>query len=155
MRPPRHAAASAAAAELEGDADARLLATPAWLSEDRLGELLAAWVEATSPGQSACLYLLADPRLAGDEARCTQHVLDAAAHAGADLDRGADITIVMQPLRGDLTERIHRAANGYVPLHPACAGHERLAERAGNAVLEPTVRGLSGWLASCGQRFAA
>lgn len=154
-RAPRHAAAAPAAAGLEGEFAARLLATPAWLGNDRLGELLATWVEQTNPGQSACLYLLADPRLAGDEARCTTHVLEAAAAAGADLDRGADITIVMQPLRGDMAQRFHAAATGYASLHPACTGHERMAALAGNAVLEPTGGDLSSWLAGHSLRSAA
>ncbi|MEY2535153.1 MAG: hypothetical protein QOF29_3063, partial [bacterium] len=42
-RPPRSAAPGAEALELEGEAAVRVLATPAWRGEHRLGELLAAW----------------------------------------------------------------------------------------------------------------
>ncbi len=30
---------------------------------------------------------------------------------------------------------MHAAADGYVPLHRACAGHERIAHRSGSAVV--------------------
>jgi glycosyltransferase involved in cell wall biosynthesis len=147
-RPPRTAAAPTVPFPLDGDFAARLLATPAWLGgSDRLGELLASWTEATSPGQSACLYLLADPRLHGDQAAITSRVLEAAAAAGADLDQGPDIAIVMQHLRGDTEAAIHLAAGGFVPLHGACAGSLRLAETVGTPVVEPTVGGISSWLA--------
>jgi glycosyltransferase involved in cell wall biosynthesis len=154
-RPPLHAAARAEPFPLQGPAGGRLLATPAWRGDDRLGNLLAAWVEATDPDDTVCLSLLADPRIDGDESSCTSHVLAAAAAAGADLDRGADVTIVLQPLRGDTAERIHAAAGAYVALSAACAGHERLARRAGSAVLEPEAPLLRQWAASAVGRRAA
>ena len=43
----------------------RVLATPAWRGADRLAELLQQWCAATTPATSACLYLLADPRVDG------------------------------------------------------------------------------------------
>ena len=103
----------------------------------------------TSPGQSACLYLLADPRLHGDEAAITSRVLEAAAAAGADLDQGSDIAIVMQHLRGDTEAAIHLAVDGFAPLHRACAGSLRLAAAVGTPVVEPTAAGLGNWLAAC------
>ena len=59
-----------------GRPGARLLATPAWLGEDRLGELLARLGGGDQrQATPACLYLLADPRVDGDEAACTERVL--------------------------------------------------------------------------------
>ena len=68
-RPPRALSEPTAPFPLDGDARAKLLAMPAWLGEDRLGDLLWAWTSATRPGQSACLYLVADRRLHGDTFR--------------------------------------------------------------------------------------
>ena len=148
-RPPRTAAPPTVPFPLDGEFDARLLATPAWLGgHDRLGELLAAWTQVTSPGRSACLYLLADPRLHGDEAVITSRVLEAAAGAGADLDQGSDIAIVMQHLRGETEAAIHLAVDGFAPLHGACAGSLRLAAAVGTPVVEPTVDGLAAWLSA-------
>jgi hypothetical protein len=65
--------------------------------------------------------------------------------AGADLDAGADITIVLQPLRGDTEARMHAAADAYIPLSPVCAGHTRLAMAAGNAVIQPDAGSLAAW----------
>jgi glycosyltransferase involved in cell wall biosynthesis len=115
----------------------RVLATPAWRTEDRLGELLAEWCRATTPATSACLYLLADPDpdRDGDPAALEQRVLAAAAAAQADLERAADINVLMEPLRPERDARLHAAVDLYVPLHPACAGHERLARDAGAAVV--------------------
>jgi hypothetical protein len=155
-RPPRSAAPPTVPFPLDGDFEARLLATPAWLGgNDRLGELLAAWTRVTSPGQSACLYLLADPRLHGDEASITRRVIQAAAASGADLDQGSDIAIVMQHLRRDTEAAIHLAADGFAPLHAACAGSLRLATAVGTPVVEPTVAGLRAWLGRDAARTAA
>ena len=90
--------------------------------------------------------MIADPRLHGDEAACTAHVMAAATAAGADLDDGADITIVIQPLRGDTDARMHAAADAHVPLGPGCAGHERLATAAGNAIVTPDATAIRAWL---------
>jgi hypothetical protein len=148
QRTPRHAQVSRGPIELDPPAEAALLATPAWLGDDRLGELLAAWSDVTAPGDPACLYLLADPRTDGDEATCTARVVRAAADAGADIEAGADITILLQPLRDDAAARIHLAATGYAPLHPACTGHERLAADADRPVVQPDADALRAWLAS-------
>jgi glycosyltransferase involved in cell wall biosynthesis len=120
---------------LSGDYALRVLATPAWRGEDRLGELLAQWTAGTARQDSACLYLLADPEIDGDPAQLERRVVEAAAAAGADLDGGADIDVVMEPLRGERDGRLHAAVDAYVPLHAACAGHERLAAAAGNESL--------------------
>ena len=152
--PPRAARPAERPFALDPDAGARLLATPAWLGDDRLGELLCAWAEATNPGDDACLYLLADPRVDGDEAACTERVLAAATAAGADLDRGADITIVLQALRADTAERIHRAATGYAAVHAACGGHERFARLAGNPVVELESAAIARWAAAAVSRAA-
>jgi glycosyltransferase involved in cell wall biosynthesis len=130
--------AGAAAPEplaLSGEYALRILATPAWLGEDRLGELLARWTAHTGRADGACLYLLADPTVDGSPEQLEQRVLSASRSAGADLDAGADIDVIMEPLRGDRDARLHAAVDAYVPLHAACAGHRRLAAAAGNALL--------------------
>ncbi len=63
-------------------------------------------------------------------------VLGAAAAAGVDVETGADINVLMQPSNPDRDPRLHAAVDLYVPLHPACVGHVRLAAGAGNSVLE-------------------
>jgi glycosyltransferase involved in cell wall biosynthesis len=144
-RPPR---SQSAIEPLELDAARiRLLATPAWRGDDRLGELLAAWVRGVSPQSGACLFLLADPRTAPSEAECTEHVLAAAAAAGVSLDVAADIVILNHPLAGGDAARLHAAVDAYVPLHAACAGHARLAAAAGRSVLEPDAATLRAWAA--------
>ncbi len=136
VKPPR--AADPAAAEpwpLEGQAALRVLATPAWRGADRLAELLAQWCAATTPDTSACLYLLADPQADGAPEAIEQRVLAACAAGGADLDAAADVTVLLEPATAERDARLHAATNAYVPLHPACAGHERLARATGGAVL--------------------
>jgi hypothetical protein len=143
-RPPRHAAPDSEPLVLE-DARVRLLATPAWRGDDRLGELLAAWVGGVAPGNGACLFLLADPRTAPGEDACTERVLAAAAGANVSLDNAADIVILTHALAGADAARLHAATDGYVPLHAACAGHERLARAAGRPVLAPDAAALAAW----------
>jgi hypothetical protein len=152
-RPPLHAEADPAALELD-PARIRLLATPAWRGDDRLGELLAAWVGGVRPGTGACLFLLADPRTAPGEEECTLRVLDAAAAAGVSLDHAADIVILTHALAGADGPRLHAGVDGYVPLHDGCAGHERLARAAGRPVLAPDATALAAW-AAAGVQLAA
>lgn len=114
----------------------RVLATPAWRGRDRLAELLGEWVRATTRSTSACLYLLADPDVDGDPEDLEARVLDAAADAGVDIDGGADINVLMEPIRADRDLRLHATVDVYVPLHPACRGHERMAREAGGEVVE-------------------
>jgi len=148
-RPPRALSEPPSAPfPLEGDAAAKLLAMPAWLGDDRLGDLLLAWTTATRPGASACLYLIADRRLHGAGEHLADRVMTAASRAGADLDAGADITIVVQPLRPGLEPALHAAAGGFVRLHGADAGAARDAAKAGNDVLEPDADAIAGWLAA-------
>ena len=54
-------------------------------------------------------------------------VLEAAHRHGADIDTGADINVLMEPRSPELAARLHAAIDAYIPLHPACAGHERIA----------------------------
>jgi hypothetical protein len=152
-RPPRHADPEPAPLELEA-ARLRLLATPAWRGRDRLGALLAAWVQGVAARNGACLFLLADPRTAPGEDECTEHVLQAAAEAGISLESAADIVILTHPLAGRDGARLHAGVDGYVSLHAACAGHERLARAAGRPVLEPDAAALATWSAA-GSRLAA
>jgi glycosyltransferase involved in cell wall biosynthesis len=132
----------------------RILATPAWRGEDELGELLARWGELTDASTSACLYLLADPSVDGEPAELEARVLAAAAATGADIESCGDINVLMEPAVPERDRRLHAAMDAYVPLHGACAGHERMALAAGNAIVAPrrdplavalgSARGLSG-----------
>ena len=138
--PPR--AADPAAAEpwpLAEDAELRVLATPAWRTRpgaaDRLPELLKAWCASTTLATSACLYLLADPGVDGTPEQIEVRVLAACATAGADLDASADVTILLEPATADRDPRLHAATQVYVPLHAACAGHERLARTTGSDII--------------------
>ncbi|HYV14736.1 MAG TPA: glycosyltransferase [Conexibacter sp.] len=131
-------AADPAAAEpwpLAEDVALRVLATPAWRGEDRLPELLAQWCAATTPATSACLYLLADPAVDGPPETIEARVLAACSTAGADLDTAADVTVLIEPATAERDARLHMATHAYVPLHRACAGHERLARATGSDVI--------------------
>jgi glycosyltransferase involved in cell wall biosynthesis len=121
---------------LEEAAHLRVLAAPAWRGEDRLGDLLAEWVAATTPGAGACLYLLFDPSVDGDPESLEARIVGAAEAAGVDLEAGADINVLMEPAQATRDPRLHAAVNAFVPLHAASAGPARLAREAGNAVLE-------------------
>lgn len=135
-RPPR--AADPAGVEpwpLAEAVAARVLATPAWRGADRLAQLLAQWCAATDAATSACLYLLADPAVDGEPAAIEARVLAACAASGADLDAAADVTVLLEPADAWRDARLHAATHAYVPLHPACAGHERLARASGSAIV--------------------
>jgi glycosyltransferase involved in cell wall biosynthesis len=122
--------------ELEEDVALRVLATPAWRGEDRLPELLAQWSGTTTSATSACLYLLADPTVDGTPEELEQRVLAAAATGGAELEgAGGDINVLMEPLTAERDAALHAAMHVYVPLHPACAGHKRIARATGNEVV--------------------
>jgi glycosyltransferase involved in cell wall biosynthesis len=127
---------------LSEEVTTRVLATPAWRGSDRLGELLLAWASVTTRATRACLYLLADPKVDGDPAALESRVLAAAARTGADIEGCADINVLMEPFRAELDPSLHAAVDAYVPLHRACAGHERLARASGNAVLDPDTEAL-------------
>jgi hypothetical protein len=122
---------------LTEDVELRVLATPAWRGEDLLGELLLEWSTLTARETSACLYLLADPGIDGEPHELERRVLDAAARSGADIDSGADINVLVEPLRDQFDERLHAATDAYVALHGACAAHERLAREADSLILSP------------------
>jgi glycosyltransferase involved in cell wall biosynthesis len=135
-QPPRAHRPEHAALELEDDASRRVLASPAWRGEHRLGELLAAWAAGAPAGTDACLYILGDSRVDGTPDELADTVMAAAAEAGVDLDAVADIELLVRPLdAGDDDRLLHAAMDAYVPLHPACAGHVRLARAAGAAVV--------------------
>ena len=124
----------------------RVLATPAWRGEDRLGELLARWGEPTNAETSACLYLLADPAVDGEPEDLEARVVAAAQAAGADIESCADINVLMEPAIAERDGRLHAAMDALVVLHRGCAGHERLARAAASAVLEPTAADLGALL---------
>ena len=131
-------AADPAAAEpwpLAEQVGLHVLATPAWRGADRLAMLLAQWGAATTPATSACLYLLADPAVDGAPETIEQRVLAACQASGADLDAAADVTVLLELATAERDARLHAAMDAYVPLHPACAGHERLARATGSSVL--------------------
>jgi hypothetical protein len=133
---------------LEDEVALRVLATPAWRACDQLGELLAEWVAATTRDTSACLYLLADPGVDGAPEELEARILSAAADAGVDIEGGADINVLMEPAVAERDVRLHAAMDAYVPLHDACAGHERLAREHGAVIIEPGTGHLRGWLHS-------
>jgi hypothetical protein len=155
-RPPRIAdPACAPPRGLEEDAELRVLATPAWRGEDRLPELLAHWCAHTTRDASACLYLLADPTVDGTPEQLEQRVLAAAAAAGADLEACADINVLMESLTADRDAALHAAIPLYVPLHPACTGHERLARGTGGEIVAVDDPALAARLARASVRAAA
>jgi glycosyltransferase involved in cell wall biosynthesis len=116
--------------------DIRVLATPAWRGQDRLGKLLREWTLATTAQTSACLYLLADPNTAGDATAVETRVLDAAQRGGVELEDCADINILFEAFRADRDARLHQAVDAYVTTHAGCAGQLRLARTSGNTVVE-------------------
>ncbi|MGC9220611.1 MAG: glycosyltransferase [Solirubrobacteraceae bacterium] len=131
QRPPKRATLMAAFPFAE-PASLRVLATPAWLGQDRLAELLTDW--SCLPARAdAYLHLLADANL--DAAALEHHVLQAAAAASVDLDTCADVDILVSAFRPDRDRAIHQGTDIYVPLHPGCVGHSRLARQAGSRVL--------------------
>jgi hypothetical protein len=132
--------------ELEEEADARLLAAPAWLGDDRLADLLSAWERAVPKGASACLYLITDPEADGDSDAILERVTAAAERGGVDLENVADITVLVPPLGPQGDDLLHARMDGYVPLHAGADGHVRAARAAGKPVLEPTAEALSAWL---------
>jgi len=103
-----------------------------------LPALLRAWADAPHGG---CLYLLADPQTDGEPVDLEARVLAAA--AGIDLDACPDIAILREHGAPGRDAALHAAADAYVPLHAACAGHRRLA---GAAVVE--LDDLGAWLAA-------
>jgi hypothetical protein len=131
-------------AERELDGAPVVLATPAWRGADELPALLAAWTRAPA---GACLYLLADPATDGTPAELEARVMQAA--AGIDLDACADIAILREYAAPGRDAALHTAADLYVPLHAACAGHVRLA----GATLAPDR--LGAWLAAAPVASAA
>jgi hypothetical protein len=136
---------------LTEDVALRVLATPAWRGADRLGELLGRWSALTARDTSACLYLLADPAVDGTPEELEARVLGAAAASGAEIDGGADINVLMEPASAERDPRLHAAVDVYVPLHAACAGHERIARAAGKRVVELDGAGLARPLAAAAE----
>ena len=66
-----------------------------------------------------------------------------AAAAGIDLDACPDIAILREHAVPGRDAALHAAADVYVPLHAACAGHVRTAQGAVVAPVE-----LAAWLAA-------
>jgi hypothetical protein len=132
-----------------------VLAAPAWRGEDRLGDLLAEWVTATTRQTSACLYLLFDPAVDGDPEQLEARIVSAAEASGADLDTGADINVLMEPAQASRDPRLHAAVNAFVPLHAANHGHIRLAVEAGNAVVQLGTGAIGALVAGAGEGLVA
>ncbi|WP_272475298.1 glycosyltransferase [Baekduia alba] len=149
-RPPRTHRAPELAPILD-EAGPRVLALPAWRADaDDLPALLAAWAQAAPPGAPGTLILVADAERDGAPEAVEARILTAAAQAGVDLERCADIAVRFlydQP-GGDAA--LHADADAFVPLHAASAGHARMARAAGNAVLAPDAGALRGFLAGAG-----
>ncbi|HEX7291788.1 MAG TPA: hypothetical protein VF250_11745, partial [Conexibacter sp.] len=72
-----------------------------------------------------------------------QRVLAACAASDADLDAAADVTVLLEPATAERDACLHAAMHAYVPLHRACAGHERIARATGSAVLALDGRALA------------
>jgi len=121
----------AAPRDFEEDVALRVLATPAWRGEDRLGELLEQWRAATTPETSACLYLLADPLVDGSQEQIHARVLA----TGVELEDAADVTVLMEAVDAGGDHALHAGVDAYVPLHRGCQGHTRLAAGAGTEIL--------------------
>jgi hypothetical protein len=136
----------------EEDVRVRVLATPAWHGEDALSELLDDWAAATTPATSACLYLLADPAVAGDAEQIQARVLDAARRGGVSLDACADVTILLESFSAGRDRRLHLGVDAYVSVHPGCAGHCRLAKAAGVQLLHPGDGNLAALLKAARER---
>jgi glycosyltransferase involved in cell wall biosynthesis len=134
------------AREFEEDVAVRVLATPAWRGEDRLNELLAQWSAATSATNSACLYLLADPRVDGSPGELEERILA----AGVDLEDAADVNVLMEPLEDEANRCLHAGVGAYIPIHGACEGHLRMARSAGSTVLSLEDESLSRLLSDSG-----
>lgn len=145
---PRSAQGPAHPLELEEDVDHRILATPAWRGDDRLPDLLAAWLHAAPAGTSACLYLLADPAVDGDSEELLGRVASAAERTGLDLDAAADVTVLAAALGSAGDAVLHAQMDAYVRLHAGAAGHARAARHAGNAILTPDPDAIARWLGS-------
>jgi hypothetical protein len=61
----------------------------------------------------------------------------------------------MEPLTAGRDAALHAAIPLYVPLHPACAGHERLARATGGEVLSLDDPALAAHLAQAPVRATA
>lgn len=124
-------------AELEPDGERpRVLASPAWKSTDRLGELLAAWEHSGSEGS---LVLLADPKLDGDGEALEARALRAAADQGVDLSACPDIAIRFESPYPGRDEALLAECDAYVVLHDGAPGRAALARSLGVPVVEPSL----------------
>lgn len=115
----------------EEDVDTRVLTTPAWRGVDELPALLQLWSSETDPTDSACLYLLADPATAGTPDEVEAAVVRAAQRGGADLNRCADINVLMERFTPERDRRLLASVDAYVTLHPGADGYARLATDLG------------------------
>jgi hypothetical protein len=61
----------------------------------------------------------------------------------------------MAPFSADRDRRLHAAVDVYVPLHAACAGHERLAREAGNSIARADIDALASLLAAASREGRA
>ncbi|MEI2702417.1 MAG: glycosyltransferase [Baekduia sp.] len=132
-RPPRVANRPAEGVEADGGAP-RVLAAPAWRTEDRLGDLLLAWQRSASSGT---LVLLADPLTDGSGEDLEARATSAAAAAGADLSACPDIAIRYEPHYPGRDAALLAHCDAYVPLHDGMPGLTRQAEALGVRVIEP------------------
>ena len=147
-RPPRIAQLAAVDLDLAAVTRPRLLAVPAYRGHDELAALLGAWAAAAPAGTAATLILVADPARDGTPEQIEAHIVAAATTAGIDLDHCADIEVRFLHATPGRDAALHAATDGFVTLHGASAGHARLAEAAGNAIVTPDAESLMSFLAA-------
>ncbi|MET0604797.1 MAG: glycosyltransferase [Baekduia sp.] len=147
-RPPRIAQLPAVDLELAAATRPRLLAVPAYRGRDELAALLGAWAAAAPAGTAGTLILVADPARDGTPEQVEAHIVAAATAAGIDLDNCADIEVRFLHATPGRDAALHAATDGFVALHGASAGHTRLAEAAGNAIVTPDAESLVAFLAA-------
>jgi len=114
------------------DTRLRVLATPAWFGEDRLGELLREWAAATNPGSEAVLLLLADPA----HAPSPQELEGRLVGCGIDFERCADVAVLREPFAARRNRLLLAGCDLYIPLHRADAPLAALARELGKTVVE-------------------
>jgi glycosyltransferase involved in cell wall biosynthesis len=154
-RPARIAEPAPVDLELAAVARPRLLAVPAYRGRDALAALLGAWAAAAPAGTPGTLIVVADPARDGAPEQIEGHIVTAAAAAGVDLDRCADIEVRFLHATPGRDAALHAATDGFVALHGASEGHARHARAAGSAIVAPDADAVRAFLSAQGAPDAA